>query len=65
MRKTPHGEDATDLSLAENERRHIAAVLERTGGNVTEAAEILEVDRVTVYDKIKKFGLRNQRSNKE
>jgi transcriptional regulator of acetoin/glycerol metabolism len=40
------------------EKRHIAAVLERTGGNVTQAAEILKVDRVTVYNKIKKYGLR-------
>jgi transcriptional regulator with PAS, ATPase and Fis domain len=47
-----------DLSLAEMERHHIAAVLERTGGNVTRAAEILQVDRVTVYNKIKKYGLR-------
>ena len=45
-------------SLAEMEKRHIAAVLERTDGNVTEAAEILKVDRVTVYNKIKKYGLR-------
>jgi DNA-binding NtrC family response regulator len=45
-------------SLADLEKRHIAAVLERTGGNVTQAAEILKVDRVTVYNKIKKYGLR-------
>ena len=45
-------------SLAEMEKRHIAAVLERTDGNVTRAAEILKVDRVTVYNKIKKYGLR-------
>jgi DNA-binding NtrC family response regulator len=45
-------------SLEEIERRHIADVLERTGGNVRRAAEILQVDRVTVYSKIKKYGLR-------
>ena len=44
-------------SLAEMERRHVAAVLERTGWNITRAAEVLEVDRVTVYNKIKKYGL--------
>ncbi|MBK8974874.1 MAG: sigma-54-dependent Fis family transcriptional regulator [Planctomycetes bacterium] len=44
-------------SLADVERRHIAAVLERTGWNITRAAQILEVDRVTVYNKIKKYGL--------
>ncbi|MHB8900636.1 MAG: sigma-54-dependent transcriptional regulator [Thermoguttaceae bacterium] len=52
----PRGLD--DESLAEMEKRHIAAVLERTGGNVSQAAEILKVDRVTVYNKIKKYGLR-------
>ncbi len=50
--------DAGGDSLADMEKRHIAAVLERTAGNVTEAAEILKVDRVTVYNKIKKYGLR-------
>ncbi|MFH1268567.1 MAG: sigma-54 dependent transcriptional regulator [Planctomycetota bacterium] len=45
-------------SLAEVEKRHIAAVLASTEGNVTRAAEILKVDRVTVYNKIKKYGLR-------
>ncbi len=44
-------------SLAEVEKRHIAAVLEATEGNVTKAAEILDVDRVTVYNKLKKYGL--------
>ncbi|MCC7398926.1 MAG: hypothetical protein IT455_17800 [Planctomycetes bacterium] len=32
-------------------------MLERTGWNITRAAELLEVDRVTVYNKIKKYGL--------
>ena len=45
-------------SLDEVEKQHIAAVLASTGGNVTRAAEILQVDRVTVYNKIKKYGLR-------
>jgi transcriptional regulator of acetoin/glycerol metabolism len=44
-------------SLADVERRHVAAVLERTGWNVSRAAELLEVDRVTVYNKMKKYGL--------
>jgi transcriptional regulator with PAS, ATPase and Fis domain len=44
-------------SLAEIEKRHITAVLDRVSGNVTLAAKILQVDRVTVYNKIKKYGL--------
>ncbi len=40
------------------DKQHIAAVLASTDGNVTRAAEILRVDRVTVYKKIKKCALR-------
>jgi transcriptional regulator with PAS, ATPase and Fis domain len=46
-------------SLAEIERHHITSVLEQTEGNITRAAKILKVDRVTVYKKIKKYGLRS------
>ncbi len=58
VRGPARSDSTTDQSLAEMEKRHIAGVLERTGGNVTQAAEILKVDRVTVYNKIKKYGLR-------
>ncbi len=44
-------------SLAEVERLHIASVLKQTGGNVTQSARILDIDRVTLYSKIKKYGL--------
>jgi len=47
-------------SLADMERRHVAEVLDRCGWNITRAAEILKVDRVTVYNKIKKYELRQQ-----
>ena len=46
------------LSLDEVEHRHIAAVLQHGGGNVTHAARILGIDRVTLYNKIRKYGLR-------
>jgi transcriptional regulator with PAS, ATPase and Fis domain len=46
-------------SLADMEKTHIRLVLERTGGNVTRAAEILQIDRVTLYNKIKKYSLRS------
>ena len=58
LRRSARNEVAGEESLAEVEKRHIAAVLERAEGNVTRAAEILKVDRVTVYNKIKKYGLR-------
>ena len=44
-------------SLAEIEKRHIASVLARTDWNITRAADLLGVDRATVYNKIKKYGL--------
>jgi len=58
--RAPARDAAAEHSLAEMEKRHIAAVLKHTGGNVTRAAEILQVDRVTVYNKIKKYGLRSE-----
>ncbi|MGA2937149.1 MAG: sigma-54 dependent transcriptional regulator [Syntrophobacteraceae bacterium] len=45
------------LSLAEIEKRHIQLALNKTGGNVSLAAQLLEVDRATVYNKIKKYCL--------
>ena len=45
-------------SLEEVERRHIAAILDSCNGNVTHAARILGIDRVTLYNKIRKYGLR-------
>ena len=58
LRSPANGGPARAGSLADMEKRHVAAVLEQTGGNITRAAEILKVDRVTVYNKIKKYGLR-------
>jgi DNA-binding NtrC family response regulator len=49
---------ATDDSLAAMEKAHVARILERAGGNVTHAAATLGIDRVTLYNKIKKYGLR-------
>jgi DNA-binding NtrC family response regulator len=58
LRRPIGNEMSAAESLAEMEKRHIAAVLQRTEGNITRAAEILKIDRVTVYNKIKKYGLR-------
>jgi two-component system, NtrC family, response regulator AtoC len=57
---TLRGEEmpAHPASLAEVERQHIAAILKNTGGNVTQAARILDIDRVTLYSKIHKLGLK-------
>jgi DNA-binding NtrC family response regulator len=45
-------------SLEDMERHHISEVLVRTGGNVSQAARILEVDRATLYSKIRKYQLK-------
>jgi DNA-binding NtrC family response regulator len=45
-------------SLAEMEAQHVAAILEKSDWNITRAAEVLGIDRVTVYNKIKKYGLK-------
>jgi DNA-binding NtrC family response regulator len=56
LRSRAHAESPAD-SLAEVEKRHIAAVLSRTDWNITRAAELLGVDRATVYNKVKKYDL--------
>jgi DNA-binding NtrC family response regulator len=44
-------------SLEDMERRHVAAVLAHTGGNVSQSARILGIDRVTLYNKMKRYGI--------
>jgi DNA-binding NtrC family response regulator len=45
-------------TLEEMERRHIAEVLTHTGGNVSQAARVLGIDRVTLYNKMRKYQIR-------
>lgn len=47
-----------DMTLKEVERRHIKAVLDSTGGNITQAAKRLGIDRVTLSRKMKRLDLR-------
>jgi DNA-binding NtrC family response regulator len=56
-RPSPNHQPGGD-SLAEVEKAHIARVLERLGWNISQAARMLEVDRATLYSKIKRYGLR-------
>ena len=56
------GKDADDIApLADirdaAERRHIVAALERTGGQLRRAAELLGVSRTTLWEKMKKLGI--------
>lgn len=47
-------------ALSSMEREHIRRVLEETHGNISQAARLLEIDRVTLYNKIRKFDLKQQ-----
>jgi len=49
---------AQDHSLEAMEKAHIKNVLEQMGWNITRSAEMLGIDRATLYHKIKKYGLR-------
>jgi DNA-binding NtrC family response regulator len=46
-----------DLTLRELEKRHIEAVLRRCGGNRTRAAEILGIERKSLYRKANRLGI--------
>jgi DNA-binding NtrC family response regulator len=48
-------------SLQEIEKEHIAAVLDQNHWNISRSAEILQIDRVTLYNKIEKYGLQKPR----
>ncbi len=47
-------------SLEDIEKTHILRVLDECGGNQTRAAEILDIDRVTLHHKLKKYGWSKQ-----
>ncbi len=53
-RAKPKRTDTPWLTLEEMEERYIREVLEATGGNVSRAAEILGIDRRTLYRKVEK-----------
>ncbi len=42
--------------LEDMERAYILRVVEECGGNQSHAAEVLDIDRVTLYHKLKKYG---------
>ncbi len=56
---SPSGEQADlgKLSLEEIEHQHIARILASEGGNISNTAKVLGINRTTLYHKIKKYGL--------
>ena len=47
-------------SLEEVEKAHIKKILDQTGWNISRTAKIIKIDRVTLYNKIEKYGLQKQ-----
>jgi len=46
-------------SLDENEKKHVAQILEKYNWNISKSAKALKIDRVTLYNKIKKYNLKH------
>jgi len=46
--------------LSDIERHHIEEVLRETAWNISRSAAILDIDRVTLYHKIEKYGLKRE-----
>ena len=49
------GPGGSSKTLEDMERAHILRVVEECGGNQSHAADVLDIDRVTLYHKLKKY----------
>ena len=49
---------STSESLEDLEKKYILQILNKYDWNISRSAKVLKVDRVTLYNKIKKFGLK-------
>lgn len=60
-RRDVPGEEHPDSSLSDireaAERRHIVAALARTGGSTKDAADLLQVSRTTLWEKMRRYGI--------
>ena len=48
----------TTMSLDDVEKAHIISVLEKNNWNISNAARVLDIDRVTIYKKLQKYGIK-------
>ncbi len=55
--QTPPSMLSGPMSLLEMEKHHIQRILKECGWNITRAAKILDINRVTLHKKIKRFEL--------
>jgi transcriptional regulator with PAS, ATPase and Fis domain len=51
--------EASGRTLDDVEREHIKRVLDETGWNLSRTARILDIDRTTLYNKLKRYGLKS------
>ncbi|MDA3822839.1 MAG: sigma-54 dependent transcriptional regulator [Bacteroidales bacterium] len=61
LRHLPKGKEVINSSvesLDELEKKHIVKILSKYDWNISRAAKALKVDRATLYNKIKRFGLK-------
>ena len=58
--KTVTAVNGSSRTLEEIEKAHILRVLEQCNWNQTRAAEVLDIDRVTLHHKLKKYGWSRQ-----
>jgi len=47
-------------SLDELEKKHVSKILEKYKWNISRSAKALKVDRATLYNKIKKYELKQE-----
>jgi Nif-specific regulatory protein len=57
LSKRQSAPSTSELSLADIEREHVLRVLDSVGGNKKRAAEVLAIDRSTLYAKLKAYGM--------
>jgi len=58
MQVKRNGREPEEMSLEAMEKEHIQRVLNEMEGNVTQSAKVLGIDRVTLYNKMKKYDIR-------
>jgi transcriptional regulator with PAS, ATPase and Fis domain len=60
QRKSPNNIVSNHVKLEDIEKSHIEKVLRESDGNITRAAKLLGIDRVTLYNKLKKYKITRQ-----
>jgi len=56
--RVENGTEPDSSSLEAMEKEHIIRVLREMDGNVTRSAKVLGIDRATLYNKMKKYGIK-------